>query len=246
MRHYRSSVAWALLALVGVALFAGLGAWQWSRARWKEDLLAAHAALLAGRVTQPLSLASDDARRGALDWSAGRGRFDRRVLLLDNQQRGGRAGVRVYRVFQPDGEHDPLLVELGWLPWGVRREVPAVEAMEGDVAEVRGLLAPPPSPGLALGSGVQSLGGGRWLLTRLDPVALAPQIGLSVPLAPRVLKLDPALAIGYERDLDVMPNTLPPERHRGYAVQWFGLAATVATVYLVLALRAARRRKSVQ
>lgn len=247
MRHYRSSaawLAWALPAALGVALFAGLGAWQWSRAQWKEGLLAAHAALLAGRVPQPLSLASDDARRQALDWSAGRGRLDGRVLLLDNQQRGGRAGVRVYRVFQPDGAGNPMLVELGWLSWGPRREVPVVNAMESEFAEVRGLLAPPPSSGLALGSGIQPLGNGRWLLTRLDPAALAPQIGLSVPLAPRVLKLDPALPIGYERDLDVMPNTLPPERHRGYAVQWFGLAATVAIVYLVLAVRAARRRKS--
>lgn len=244
MRHYRTPVAWAPLALLGVALFAGLGTWQWSRARWKEELLAAHAALLEGRVPQPLALAADATRRDALDWSAGRGRFDERVLLLDNQQREGRAGVRVYRVLQPEAGGAPLLVELGWLPWGARREVPAVDATNGETVEVRGMLAPPPSPGIAMGSGVQALGGSRWLLTRLDPAALAPRIGLSVPLAPRVLKLDPALPLGYERDFDVMPNTLPPERHRGYAVQWFGLAATVAIVYLVLALRAARRRKS--
>jgi cytochrome oxidase assembly protein ShyY1 len=64
---------------------------------------------------------------------------------------------------------------------------------------------------------------------------------LRVPaLAPRVLKLDPALPIGYARDLDVLPNTLPPARHLGYAVQWFGLALTVLVTALVLTFRKPR------
>ncbi|WP_343123727.1 SURF1 family cytochrome oxidase biogenesis protein, partial [Xanthomonas translucens] len=43
----------------------------------------------------------------------------------------------------------------------------------------------------------------------------------------QVLRMDPALPLGYPRDLDMLPNTLPPERHLGYAVQWFGLALAV-------------------
>ena len=246
-RHYRSSAAragWALAALAGIALFAALGAWQWSRATWKQALLAERAAVLERRVVQPWPVAFDASRRGQLDWIAGRGRFDGRVLFLDNQQRGGRAGVRVYRVLQPDGEAGPVLVELGWLPWGARRELPAVDIAANALVDVAGVLAPPPSTGLPLGAGYQSLGAGRYLLTRLDPVAQAAGLGLSVPLAPRVLKLDPALPIGYERDFDLLPNTLPPERHRGYAVQWWGLSATVAIVYTLLTVRAARRRKT--
>ena len=61
-------------------------------------------------------------------------------------------------------------------------------------------------------------------------------------LAPRVLKLDPALPIGYTRDLDILPNTLPPERHLGYAVQWFGLALAVFITALLLTLRTRRQR----
>ena len=40
-----------------------------------------------------------------------------------------------------------------------------------------------------------------------------------------------------ERDLDILANTLTPDRHLGYAVQWFGLAITVLVVALVLTLR---------
>ena len=58
-----------------------------------------------------------------------------------------------------------------------------------------------------------------------------------MPLAARVLRLDPALPIGFARDLDVLPNTLPPERHRGYALQWFGLSATLLAITVFLFVR---------
>ena len=43
-------------------------------------------------------------------------------------------------------------------------------------------------------------------------------------------------------DLEVLANTLPPGKHVGYAVQWFGLAATVLVVAGVLTWRARGRR----
>jgi cytochrome oxidase assembly protein ShyY1 len=60
---------------------------------------------------------------------------------------------------------------------------------------------------------------------------------LHVDLAPRVLRLDPTVPIGYPRDLNLLTNTLPPERHRGYAVQWFGLAFATLITALFLSLR---------
>ncbi len=34
---------------------------------------------------------------------------------------------------------------------------------------------------------------------------------------------------------------MPPERHRGYAVQWWGLSLTVIITYLILNLRRKNR-----
>jgi len=64
----------------------------------------------------------------------------------------------------------------------------------------------------------------------------------SIPTASSscALRLDPSMAIGYARDLELLPNTLPPDRHLGYAVQWFALAAAVLVIALVLTVR--RRR----
>lgn len=65
-----------------------------------------------------------------------------------------------------------------------------------------------------------------------------------------MLRLDPArnesdagvmLAPG-ERDLDILPNTLTPERPSGYAVQWFGLALAVLVAAIILTLRNRKRR----
>ncbi|KGM54452.1 hypothetical protein N800_03145 [Lysobacter daejeonensis GH1-9] len=226
---------WWLLALLLAAGFAGLGAWQSRRAVEKQAMLDEAAHVLAHRMPGPLSAAADPARARAVEWAAGEGRFDARgPLWLDNQQRDGRVGVRAYRIFiSTDGTS--LLVELGWLPLPGDRALPAIERPDGVVA-VRGLLSPPPSAGLAIGPALAAQGEG-WLMARVDVADVARQTGLSVPLAPRVLRLDPDVPFGYARDLVLLSNTLPPEKHRGYAVQWFALALTVLATALILTFR---------
>ena len=91
-------VGWTL-ALLAMVLFAALGRWQLGRMHEKQAMLDAVAATLAARDPKPLAVAADPARARDYDWAAGEGRFpDCPALLLDNQQREGRAGVRVFRV----------------------------------------------------------------------------------------------------------------------------------------------------
>jgi len=230
-------VGWGL-AVLAIAAFTSLGIWQSRRAVEKQSMLDAAAQVLTARIAVPLAAAADPARRRNYDWSGGEGVFEPRgPLWLDNQQRGGRAGVRAYRVFLPE-RGAPLLVDLGWLPLPGDRTMPAIARPPGRMA-LRGLLAPPPATGLALGSGLARHGDG-WVLTRLDTVAVARSLGLSA-LAPRVLRLDPALPLGFDRDLQLLANTLPPEQHRGYALQWFALALTVLATAAFLTFRRPRR-----
>jgi cytochrome oxidase assembly protein ShyY1 len=225
-----------LLALVVVVGFVMLGRWQLQRAAYKEQLIAQSREVLERRIPMALAIASDaDAHDFA--WVAGEGRFlPRPALLLDNQTRNGQQGVRVYRLFQPDDARHPLLVELGWRPLPPQRILPHESVLDGRY-RLQGLLAPPPSPGLALGVADQTQADGSHLLTRIDINALAKSLALPGGLAPRVLRLDPALALGYVRDLDVLTNTLPPSRHRGYALQWFAMAAAVGMIALVFLFR---------
>jgi surfeit locus 1 family protein len=226
-------VALWLFAAALVAMFCALGNWQWRRGAAKEATLAAQAKVLAERRADPLAALSlrDD---GALAWTQGGGHFlAAPVLLLDNQRHGDAVGVREFRVFVPDAGR-ALLVDLGWIALPGDRTLPVPVPLGGDRV-LRGLLAPPPSAGIALGPDHTDAGAGRWLATRIELPTLA--AALHMDLAPRVLRLDPALPIGHVRDLDPLPNTLPPERHRGYAIQWFGLAFATVIATLLLSLR---------
>lgn len=226
-------VPWSV-ALAACLLFVALGRWQWERGAAKDLLLAEQARALAEPVPTALS--------DALAWEAdavrraeGRGEFvDAPALLLDNQSREGRAGVKAYRLFRPHGASRDVLVDLGWLPLPADRALPAIPRPEGEWL-LYGLLAPPPSTGLRMAAAESVAPDGTRLLLYLDTEALSAT--LARPVAAQVLRLDPALPLGYARDLDPLPNTLPPERHRGYAVQWWGLAAAVAAIALLLGLR---------
>lgn len=237
-RRTRLVAGWAL-ALLGIAVFARLGMWQSGRAVEKAAMLDAAAAALAAPASLPLAAAHDPARTRAYDRAQGRGHFTGAPLWLDNQQHEGRVGLRAYRVFQPV-QGAPLLVDAGWMPIAPdRRALPVLTLPQGEV-DVRGLLAPPPSAGLRVGAAMAPQQG-AWLMLRVEPDTIAQALSLPSGLAPRVLRLDPALPFGAARDLAVLANTLTPDKHRGYALQWFGLAATVLVIALVLTFRGTRR-----
>lgn len=235
-RRHTLVIGWTL-ALLAIALFARLGFWQAQRADEKQAMLDAASRVLAERRAAPRDAAADATRAGDFDWYVARGRFDARPpLLLDNQLRGGRAGVRVYRLFAPDGAARPVLVDLGWLPLAGDRALPPLAPLPAGDVELRGLLAPPPSTGLELGAAMARRDD-AWLMTRVDLAAIAEALDPAAALSPRVLRLDPDLPLGHTRDLALLANTLPPDKHRGYALQWFALALAVLVTALVLSLR---------
>lgn len=232
-------VGW-LLALAVIGGFARLGFWQSERAVEKQAMLDDAAHVLADRQPAGLDAAADVQQRERYQWARGSGEFATGAQwLLDNQQRDGRVGVSAYRIFIPD-QGTPLLVDLGWLPLPGDRTMPSVERPPGAIV-VEGLLSPPPSGGIALGASMAEASNG-WLMLRVDIPAISAAAG--TPLAVRVLRLDPASPLGYERDLALLPNTLPPDKHRGYALQWFGLAAAVLATALILTFRPRRRKRA--
>lgn len=234
MRGHTRVLGWCT-GVLAATVFCLLGAWQLQRMAQKEALLAAaEHAHTAAAVSLARAL---DVPGATVQRIADQGRFLPGVVLLDNQMRHGRAGVKVYRPFQSTSGR-VVLADLGWRLLPPDRTLPAVPPPPSPV-HVQGLLAPAPAPGLALGPAISTAGPQRWLAARLQPETLAAV--LAVPALPaRVLRLDPALPFGDERDLDLLPNTLPPERHLGYAAQWFGLALTVLIVALLLEWRSRR------
>ncbi len=244
------TIGW-LLALATIVAFASLGRWQLDRMHEKQAKLGAAAHALARQAARPLLLASDPRRAAAYDWAAGSGAIVNVTVWLDNQIQDGKAGVRMYCVLLPDDGVQALLLDAGWWTLDGERDLPVFGCPVGRGQQVRGLLAPPPSSGLAHGQSIAPAGPRRWLATRIDMAEIASGLALSAGIAPRVLRLDPARAkddagvmlVPGVRDLVILPNTLTPARHLGYAVQWFALAFTVLVVAVVLTLKSRRSRE---
>ena len=248
--HRRQGMVFGwLLALAVATAFAWLGVWQLDRMDEKQAKLDAAANALVPQSAKPLLLASDPARVQEYDWASGGGALANATLWLDNQIQDGKPGVRMYCVLLPDDGVQALLLDAGWWPLDGQRVLPVFGCPVGRAQQVRGLLAPPPSSGLVRGDAMADAGPRRWLATRIDPVAIAGALQLSAGIAPRVLRLDPArkkgdagvMVVPGVRDLVILPNTLPPARHLGYAVQWFALALTVLVVAVVLTLKARKQ-----
>lgn len=223
---------WAVaLVLVGVAIFVRLGVWQLHRADDKEQLL--H--LFTTSSSAPL-VPFDSARHGVPD-----DRYPHVVVhghflphhdyLLDDKTHANRRGVEVYAPFRVTDSSHLLLVDLGFLPRAFNDELPQLPPLKSGPITIKGLYAKPPAPGLKLG-GNQLPKQNDWPKTtiyiNLKDIGLDLQRGLF----PRVLLIDPDPAAAYVRQW--VPDTMPPVRHRAYALQWFTFAAAAIVIFVIM------------
>ncbi len=234
-RGFRPVLAASLAVILLLPVLVGLGVWQVKRGQEKARLLT-EAALAQEQV--PLDLA----QVGQLDAIADHRRVVVRGVfladrqgLLDNQVRDGRVGYDVLTPLRVEGRPGVLLVDRGWLPRGGRRsDVPIWQTPGGQVVLI-GYLHRPADVPLVTGDVSESFGS-LWVTAEIDPAPLGRFLGMSVQ--PRVLRLAPESDHGFRRDWPVVAMT--PQRHYGYAVQWFGLAGALLGIYLVTGLRRAR------
>lgn len=238
MKRHWTSPSWFALALLvlGLGVFTTLGFWQLGRAHEKESLLAAFA---ADATQAPLALADARLRTDAMPYPRVRvhGRYDpKHAYLLDDQVRDGRQGLFAWAVFEPDGGGPALLVNRGFLARGNDGKLPALPATEAEAVELSGLYAPPPGSGLRLGGNALPRQT-NWPKSTIyiDTAEIAQDIGREVDT--RVLLLDADPASGFARAWT--PQILPPEKHRGYALQWFSFAIAAIVIFIVLHWRRA-------
>lgn len=230
------------LAILVVGAGLGLGFWQLDRAQQKADRLSE----IAERTQQPPRTVAELIR---LDNPANypvrvRGQFDnRRSILLDNRLLDGRAGYHLLTPFQTDNDHW-VLVNRGWLPRGERRDrLPVIPGIEGTVT-VRGRAYVPSDKALVLREDRPSPDQWPVRVQKVDLRALRDLLG--VELAPFEIRVAPEQALEGGEQLPRVwhDSRLGPERHRAYAVQWFGLAAAALVFFIVAGLRHATQRNS--
>ncbi len=219
-----------LTTLVLLAVFVGLGQWQWQRGVAKEASWAAfenEGAAVSGVTDFD---AMPRYRRVAFSCTY----LGQRQFLLDNRPHAGRPGYEVLTPCAlPDGRH--ILVNRGWVPFTGRRDRLPDVSIAGSSGSVSGRMEELPVGGLAAGHAAPESAAG-WPKVTSFPTHAELEASLGEKLVRRVVLLDPSPPDnGYVREWS--PPGLAPVRHFSYAIQWWGFAAVLLVIYFGLNFR---------
>jgi surfeit locus 1 family protein len=226
-RLFAPSLPATLLLLPALAVLLWAGNWQLERAAETRARLAAFDT--AGTAPAALTSGVPSPPRYARVSVSGHYRPEHQVLL-DNMTHQGAVGYRVLTPFATD-DGALLLVDRGWIALGTSRATLPAIAVDDAPRSLTGRLDALPRAGVSLPA-VGSIG---WPRVLNYPTQRELEAALGATLYPGLVLLDPDAAGGYVREW--RPGDLPPERHLGYAVQWFALAVTLFIGYVVASLR---------
>lgn len=211
--------------------FVSLGLWQWRKAEAKTtlqaelDVRSSDAPVIMPNA--PVASESLRYRRVIL-----RGTYDAaRQVLIDNRLHREQAGYHVITPLRLEGSTMHVLVNRGWLPAAAdHRILPTAEVPAASI-ELTGIAVVPAQRFFNLAA--QPTSGWEPVWQNLD-LARFREV-LPYPLQPVVIQLDPAAPGGYLREWP-RPDERA-DRHRNYALQWFGFAVSSLGIWVYLLWR---------
>jgi len=222
---------WLMFALTVLfsCLFISLGFWQLHRAEEKGSMLLAQA-LQAKQ--EAVYLNAEDPLPQQYQNVRLKGNYLDNVFLLDNQHHQHQFG---YNVLSPlllaDGK--VVLVDRGWIKADVVRvALPEVITPSG-LLEIQGTVYFPSANSWLLGDILEKKVNKLVILEAID-VKWVGQI-LQKQIYPFIIRLDKKEDHGFIREWPIV--SMSPQRHRAYAVQWFGMALVVVVLFVGLNLK---------
>lgn len=214
----------SVLAMVlALPILLSLGNWQLNRAAEKRELLAEAETRRLQPAVNLLSLRSYPNYQPI--WVEGE--FDsRRYWLLDNRIFQGRFGYEIIALLKLSGGGE-LLVNRGWVAGSHDRAVlPKVEFPAGKV-KLSGELYRGVGKNFSVDQQLSEMAWPRrqqWL--ELD------SLQDEFPhLLPTVLRLDADQPLAFQ--IQPVGVNISPEKHIGYAVQWFGMAGVFGVFFIL-------------
>lgn len=234
-RRFAPSLVGTVLVLVGVALFVQLGMWQLRRADEKAQLQAA-----VQRGEQSTVTVTADTLASAPRYQhvalAGHFESDRQILLDNMPSSQGRPGYRVLTPFVLEAGVT-VLVDRGWIAMGDRQRVPANLGVDESQRQITGRLDLLPTPGMRMGSQSAS-SASSWPRVMNFPEHSDVEAAYARPVATPIVLLDASVPNGFERQWN-MQSRFSPDKHLGYAVQWFAFAICAVVIYLLMSFKRA-------
>ncbi|MBG7620767.1 SURF1 family protein [Herbaspirillum sp. AP02] len=225
--------------LVVAAAGIALGQWQSQRAAEKAAL---QQRMQARASETPLLALPADPVANDMEFRhiKLRGEFIRQwTLYLENRPYNGAVGFHVLTLFKPEGSPQAVVVARGWAPRDAadRTRVPQVAPPVG-VTEVEGVLRH--DAGHVLQLGQADAPRPQAILQNLDIPALAQASGMALSS----LVIEQGGQGGDTLVRDWPAPSLGIDRHRGYAVQWYALAAMAILFFIVTGYKRGRHDKA--
>ena len=218
-----------VFSLLMLPLLLSLGAWQLERGEEKQQIVDHHARnQQLPPVITPEILVSGEDHQYRLAWI--RGTIDnQRIIILDNKVKNGRPGYEILQPLTLSGLTEKLLINRGWVEASLNREIlPSIPPIE-DGVQLRGYLYRTLEGGYRLDDGIGQVQNWPsrvgWISTDRAKVLYGEFF------LPYQLRLDQdspgALKTGWTT------VAVKPEKHVGYAVQWFAMAITLLIMTII-------------
>lgn len=233
------SVLFPLMAyLVVFLLLINLGFWQLDRAEQKRARLSQQ---LSAAEQAPLEINDEVAVVVIEDWLfrevSVSGAFDGgQQFLLDNQINKGQPGYFVLTPFIISGQKKAVLVNRGWIKANpLRTQLPDV-SMVNSKATITGTLNRFPSVAIQLKGAEIPTATEPAVVQVVDVAVLSKKI--QYPLHDFQIQLAPKVAGGYLRHWGIAnKNLMSPEKHQGYALQWFAMALVLTIICIRIVIK---------
>jgi surfeit locus 1 family protein len=227
--HYRfkPKLLPSLAVLVLFPFLLSLGFWQLGRMEEKQTIMDA---MLLWQSEKPVEFKPDPAPENYNKIKV-LGKFLVKFsVLLEHQMHNNQLGYQVLTPLEISADLPWFWVNRGWVP---QEAIPKLGEPLEQSLELIGLIYYPSENRFILGENLSKTPSGMLKIQRMDFKALTEQFGHA--FYPYVLLLDPSAPQGFVRDWEI--KTLPPSKHLGYAVQWFALAGTLLSLYIIVNLK---------
>ncbi|PHS72403.1 MAG: cytochrome oxidase biosynthesis protein [Cycloclasticus sp.] len=230
--QFKANLFLTVLAILVLGLLLSLGFWQLDRAQQKQDLLDLQSSRMSLPAVELINITVSDNNMRYLPVRVA-GELDvAQQILIDNQVRHGIAGYSVLTPLRINSKK-AILLNRGWLPLGGDRNVLPDVTVQASNVQVSGKLDHFPTVGLKLDKADELSAGWPAITQVVDTDKVSKRLGYQV--MPYQLLLNADEAEGYNRDWVVM--RMGPEKHHGYAFQWFALATSWVIIYFVLTVK---------
>jgi cytochrome oxidase assembly protein ShyY1 len=218
-----------VFSLLMLPLLLSLGLWQLERGEEKQQIVDHHKYnQQLPPIISPNQLTTGEDHQYRLAWI--RGAVDnQRVIILDNKVKNGRPGYEILQPVTVSGLSEKLLINRGWIAASLDRDILPLIPPVDDNVQLRGYLYHALKGGYRLDDGIRQVQ--QWP-SRVGWITLKRAEELfGESFLPYQLRLDQdspgALKTGWTT------VAVQPEKHVGYAVQWFAMAITLLIMTII-------------